>query len=745
MGEISLFVIMSTAEKPLVPAPQEDFYHHVNKRWIEDPANTIPPEYSTWGGFVVLHDESLKNQISLLQEIQSKSKEQRSIDEHKLALIWDASITTYKEWEEETPQESTSKLKYQAVTSELAILSQFLQDNETDRLKRLAKYFAYAQRCGITVPFDIDKGSDLTQSMDIILDISPSGLSLPSRDYYFDPQFENQRNLFKDHLSNIVKIFNDIGVELTEDFESKVYSFEKDLAMIRMKSSQSRDYAEYYTNIDLDSFPREIDSLNFLAEKLENYSEDERTIQKYSEEEKEKLANFMNEIYSELDLRRVMRENFKKNYPDTEASEERLYRFAVYDGDYFPRLFRILFDEKNDDRILAYFQYIVIKYGRSYCTKLLDEEFFDFYSRKLTGQSEQKPMEKRSISRINSWVGELLGIIYVEKFFPPTSKIEVEGMIDTILGVMKVSLENNDWLTSSTKEKALEKLQKFTKKIGFPDKWKDYSKLELNDNDSLYEIRKKILTFTFEVDFLDEINSVKDLTKWYMTPQTVNAYFHPLNNEVVFPAAILQPPFFMSSVDQIDFEVVSTKGNSLLAANLGGIGAVIAHEITHGFDDQGRKFDGDGNLVDWWTEQDTELFKSKTNIMAAQAEQYEYVVTDEDGNTTSHKMQAKLTMGENLADLGGLSLTKKALLKYLEGEDKEFIDGSLDTFFRSWANIWKFKAATETRIKRLATDPHAPAEFRGNLVNNFDEFYSIFQVKEGDRMFIPPEKRVVMW
>jgi len=729
-----------------IPSPKEDFYFHVNKKWIDDPVNAIPAEYSSWGGFVKLHDESLKNQISLLEEIQSKSKEDCSSDEYKMALIWKASIQKFEEWDKETSDDASNSELYFPITTEFGKLKEIFINGDGDLVDRMASYFSYATKYNIPLPLDFDKGGDLTSSMDIILDLSPSGRSLPSRDYYFEDSFQSQRESFKKHLQNIENLMKNANISLESDFVEKVFSFEKDLAYIGMKQDQSREYSEYYTNTSLRGFINEIDTLNYLSDKLNNYPEDDRNVSNYSEEEKETLSRFFEKIYSDLDLRRIMKENYEKEYSEP-ADESRIEKIAVFDGDYFRRVFRLLFNPENESRLIAYLQYKIINFSQAYCTKALNEEIFDFYSRTLSGQKEQKSSQKRSIQRINSWVGELLGIIYVDKFFSIESKHAVNGMIDTVLDIMKESLQNNDWLTEETKKSALKKLARFTKKIGFPDKWKDYSSLNIEETDSLYELRKKILAFLTRKEFFEKLNTVKDLTEWHMSPQTVNAYFHPLNNEIVFPAAILQTPFYSSSIGMIDFDYPEPLADVdvCLAANFGGIGAVIAHEITHGFDDQGRKFDENGNLVDWWTQEDTKLFESKTKLMGNQAELYEFKVTDENGKEIVHKMKPQLTMGENLADLGGLSLAKQALLRQLKGKSEDIIKASLEIFFRSWANVWKFNASKETRIQRLATDPHAPADFRGNLVKHIPEFYSVFDVQEGDAMYIPPEQRVAMW
>jgi len=255
------------------------------------------------------------------------------------------------------------------------------------------------------------------------------------------------------------------------------------------------------------------------------------------------------------------------------------------------------------------------------------------------------------------------------------------------------------------------------------------------------------------VEFFEKLNSVLDRNEWHMTPQTVNAYFSPTQNEIVFPAAILQPPFYHQSSDTVDFahgdEDKIAAGDATFdlaaAANFGGIIAVIAHEITHGYDDQGRKFDGEGNLNDWWTEADGELFKTKTDIMINQAKGYVYVDNEDGGKI--YNMDPKLTMGENLADLGGLSLALGVLKNRLAANNASdgAIKASMRALFKSWATIWKLNIKKDSRIQRLTTDPHAPCEFRANLVNNMDEFYEVFGVKEGDAMYIPPAQRLRMW
>lgn len=346
---------------------------------------------------------------------------------------------------------------------------------------------------------------------------------------------------------------------------------------------------------------------------------------------------------------------------------------------------------------------------------------------------------------INGEVGELLGKIYVSKYFSEDDKNAVHALVKDVLKIMENSLLNNDWLTEETKKKALVKLAKFVVKLGYPDKWKNYETLDFKADDSLFVLHQKTQAFDYQKEFLDKLNSVKDKTKWEMNPQDVNAYFHPLNNEIVFPAAIMQPPFYFRSLDLVDFDLGDKKDlpQLLTAANFGGIGAVIAHEITHGYDDQGRKFDSDGNIADWWQADDAKLFEGKCALMSEQATKWSFDDYQDDGSEAKvHRMNGELTMGENLADLGGMSLASQALQKRC-GDDMTKDHNMV--FFKSWANVWKSKETKPHIIKALASDPHAPPSFRGNLVKNVDAFYDAFDIQPGDAMYLPADKRVRMW
>jgi putative endopeptidase len=714
-------------EGTLEHTPQSNFYLWQNKKWLDDPANDIPADYTSWGGFMKLRDNSLKQQNEILKELENKDNLLEN--EKKMVIIYQKALQKYLEWDND-------KGNYNELGKELSKLSEIVNDDPVS----LATYGGYCHKNGIQFICDFDKGSDMKNVNDVILDLSPGNLSLPTRDYYFDDKFQKQRDFFVQHLNNVYDLLKNNSIQLSQNFVSNVFEFEKKIAYIKMTKAQTRLYDEYFTKTNLVGVYENMKNHNFVKHKLDNYDVSDKIIS-FEQKDKDLAKQFMETIYGCMELKDHMKNNFNKNFPNQDKSKA--YNLSIYDGDYFVRLFKLLNDPSNIQLCFSWLQYNIIKSMNEYCTKQLNDEFFDFYNRKLGGQNEQKSHEKRAVGAVNVWVGELLGKNYVNKYFPQESKDDIIQMIDKVINIMNESLKNNDWLTSKTKENALLKLSSFNKKIGFPDIWKDYSLLKFDDNHSLYEIKNKVKQFNYVTEFLNKINTHLDKNEWFMTPQTANAYFHPQLNEIVFPAAILQPPFYQNTYESIDMNIQPKEYyeqfnfNPLVPINHGGIMGVIAHEITHGYDDQGRKFDHKGNMKEWWTKEDIELFVEKTKIMAEQVNRYKYV----DNEKKVHTMNADLTMGENLADLGGLTLALKAMLKDKVYEHPE----SIKLFFRSWGNVWKAKFKEETRIDRLVSDPHAPTDFRGNLVKNIDLFHQVFDVKEGDDMWLEPENRVRMW
>ncbi|MFJ6534773.1 M13 family metallopeptidase [Paenarthrobacter sp. NPDC091711] len=351
---------------------------------------------------------------------------------------------------------------------------------------------------------------------------------------------------------------------------------------------------------------------------------------------------------------------------------------------------------------------------------------FDFYGTTLSGTPQNKERWKRGVAVVEAALGEAVGQIYVDRHFPAGHKARMETLVSNLIEAYRESISSLAWMGEDTKKEALKKLDAFRPKIGFPEKWIDYSAVEIDPADLLGNVER---AHDADVDrHLDEIGKPVDLTKWLMTPQTVNAYYHPMLNEIVFPAAILQPPFFTADADD--------------AVNYGGIGAVIGHEIGHGFDDQGSQFDGSGALRNWWTEDDRKAFEELTAKLVAQYDALSpYAAPD-------HKVNGKLTLGENIGDLGGLTIAYKAYLLSLNGAEPEVIDGftGFQRFFMSWAAGWRQVIRAEEAIRRLATDPHSPNEFRTNAIaRNLDAFHEAFAVNAGDGMWMEPGERVSIW
>ncbi len=368
----------------------------------------------------------------------------------------------------------------------------------------------------------------------------------------------------------------------------------------------------------------------------------------------------------------------------------------------------------------------VIRSNSPYLSSDFVNTNFDFYGKTLTGTPELRARWKRGVSLVESALGESVGRIYVERHFPEAAKSAMDVLVVHLVEAYRQSITALEWMGPDTRERALDKLDKFTPKIGYPVKWRDYSSLQIDAADLIGNVRA-----TNEFEFQRELGKIGkplDRDEWFMTPQTINAYYNPGFNEIVFPAAILQAPFFDENRDA--------------AANYGAIGAVIGHEIGHGFDDQGSKYDGDGKLTDWWTADDRAAFEARTASLIAQ---YDALAPQQ---VPDHHVNGALTIGENIGDLGGLSIAWKAYVLSLDGAEPPVIDGltGAQRFFLSWAQAWQIKARDEEVIRLLAIDPHSPNEFRCNqIVRNIDEFYETFDVTETDALWLAPKDRVTIW
>jgi putative endopeptidase len=389
-----------------------------------------------------------------------------------------------------------------------------------------------------------------------------------------------------------------------------------------------------------------------------------------------------------------------------------------------------VYSEQNLDALKTWLSWNVISSKAAYLSQEFVDERFSFYGTKLTGAPVNRARWKRAVSLVEGSLGEAVGKIYVEKYYPPQAKAKMDQLVEYLIQAYRESIQELEWMSDETKKKALVKLDKFTPKIGYPTTWKDYSSIVIDRNDLVGNI-KRVTSWGLDRE-MKKIGSPIDREEWFMTPQTVNAYYNPGFNEIVFPAAILQPPFFSLESDD--------------AVNFGAIGAVIGHEIGHGFDDQGSKYDGDGALISWWSDADRKSFEQRTASLISQFNELSPEQLPDE-----NKVNGELTIGENIGDLGGLGIAYRAYLLSLKdngGSEPEPIDGltAKQRLFLSWAQAWRTKGRDEMVLQRLATDPHSPPEFRCNqIVRNIDAFYEAFDLSPEDKLWLDQSQRVSIW
>ena len=543
-------------------------------------------------------------------------------------------------------------------------------------MKDLQKYLIEAVKEENNPLFDWGISGDLKNSKMNAVYLSSASLGL-GKDYY-QKENEDNRKTLNEYTKYVASLLEIIGEKNATEKAQRVVALEKSFAKTYLTNEEGRDANKRYN-------PKTMEELAKISKNIN-------------------LVNYLKGAGVNTD------------------------RVIIGELKYYENLDKFI-NPNNLELIKDYLKVHLVSDNTAYLNQRLDDLSFAFYGQYLQGQQVQRPMDKRALSLINGRLGEAFGKIYVQKYFSPEAKKEMEVMIDYLKKSYRQHINNLDWMSATTKEKALEKLSKFNVKIAYPDKWEDYSKLVIeskNDGVNLYSNLKNIVKWDYE-KALEKIGKPVDKTKWGMRPQTVNAYYSPLNNEIVFPAAILQAPFFDFKADP--------------AVNFGGIGAVIGHEIAHGFDDGGARFDGDGNLNNWWTEEDKKNFEVKVKQLADQFSKYEPVK----GNFVN----GVFTSGENIADLAGVAIAYDALQMYLKDKgNQELISGYSQNqrFFLSWATIWRTKSTEKYMINQVKTDPHTPGYFRAFApLTNVDAFYEAFDVKEGDKHYKKPEDRIKIW
>jgi putative endopeptidase len=547
-------------------------------------------------------------------------------------------------------------------------------DNVKDKAE-LPALIARLQQIGVTTPFDIDIDQDKRNSIAYAVYLSQSGLGLPDRDYYIDDSDARLVGIRKKYGEHVERMLALSGSKNAKQETADILALETAIARAHWTKVQSRDPVKTYEKVALGDLPAAAPGFGW------------------------------------------------KDWLDASGAAGKVSDVVLYQASYL-KDFGALFVKTPLSTWKAYLRWAVLRDYARFLDKQYVDERFAFYGTTLSGIPQNRPRWQRGVDLVDSSIGEALGRIYVEKYFPPASKVRMEKLVANLLATYKQSIDSLDWMGPQTKKEAQAKLAKIVPKIGYPSKWRDYSKLVIVPDDLVGNVMRA-RRFEYERN-IAKLGKPIDREEWYMTPQTVNAYYNPMMNEIVFPAAFLQPPYFNAEADD--------------AANYGGAGATIGHEISHGFDDSGSQFDGDGNLRDWWTPEDHKRFDAKTKALVAQFDAYSPV--------PGYFVNGKLTLGENIADLSGLAIAYKAYRLSLGGKEAPVIDGMTgdERFFLSYAQGSRDKTRDEAMIVQLKSDPHAPDEFRANgPLSNLDAFYKTYKLKEGDKMYRPPNERVSIW
>ena len=564
------------------------------------------------------------------------------------------------------------KARNAAGSEPIAELLKTVSDIDSPRM--VAAAMAELGKQGVDAPLAPYVGVDAKNSDAYTVYVSQSGLTLPDREYYLEDndRYKKIREQLVQYIADMLRVVEHPDPEAAAN---EIFQIETKIAAAHWTKTENRDPIKTYnkrTSAEVDALLGPFAWYAFAAG-------------------------------NEIELRDA---------------------FVIRQPTYLSQ-FGDLFGDTPTQAWKDYLTFRIVDAYAPYLSESIERRHFDFHSTAITGVSEQEPIWKRGVNITGSLVGELVGQLYVEEHFKPAAKQRMNQLVENLKRAFKQRIKTRDWMGQGTKKQALEKLSMFTTKIGYPDKWKDYTNLTIEPGGLLAD--HVIASARFEHQrALDKLDGPIDRDEWHMTPQTINAYYNPTMNEIVFPAAILQPPFFNMAADD--------------AVNYGAIGAVIGHELSHGFDDKGSKYDGKGNLRQWWTEDDRAEFETRAENLVEQYNEYEPV----EGNFVN----GKLTLGENIGDLGGLSVAYEAYRLSLEGKQAPLIDGLTgdQRFFLGWSQIWRRLYREPELLRRLVVDPHSPSEYRVNgIVRNMDAWYDAFEIKPTDKLYLKPAERVRIW
>ncbi len=539
----------------------------------------------------------------------------------------------------------------------------------------LPAMLAHLGKIGVGVPFDFGIHQDNKDSTKYVADIGQGGLGMPDRDYYLkadDKKLADTKAKYQQHVEKMLSMAGDKNAAANA---KAIVDFETEIAKVQWTKVELRDPIKAYNKVNL------------------------------------------------ADLNTVAPGFDWKTWLDTTGLSGKATYVIVGQPTYLKSFMEVA-NKTPIDTWKAYLSLHLIESYGSFLSKNFVDERFDFYGKTLSGVKEMEPRWKRGVGAVERSQGESLGKLYVAEYFSPEKKARMEALVKNLLAAYKESINKLDWMSPATKKEAQAKLAKFTPKIGYPNKWKDYSQLVVSRDDLVGNVmRSRVVEADREIN---KLGKPIDRDEWGMTPQTINAYYNPEMNEIVFPAAILQPPFFDAKADD--------------AVNYGGIGAVIGHEISHGFDDQGAQYDGNGNLRDWWTEADHKNFKAKTTALVNQYNAFEPI--------PGYHVNGELTLGENIADNSGLAIAYKAYHISLKGKKAPVIDGMTgdQRLYAGWAQVWRSKMREQQQIVQVKTDPHSPGQYRANgTLRNQPGFYEAYKLKQGDKMYLAPNERVIIW
>jgi putative endopeptidase len=646
--------------------PQDDLFSHVNGRWLAE--YEIPADRATDGAFRSLFDRAEVQVRNLITEVSEKALNIRAVgtDEQRIGDLYASFLD----------EDTVERRGVQPLLDELAAID-YAADPDA-----MAAVVGALQRTGVGGGVGAYIDTDSKNSNRYLMHVTQSGLGLPDESYYRDEQHAELLAAYPGHIARMFALTYGGAPEDHSQTAARILALETKLAAAHWDVIKRRD-------ADLTYNLRTFADVQGEAEGFD-------------------WSGWVSALGS---------------------TPSAVAELVVRQPDYLTAFAGLWCSEDLDDW-RRWLSWRLIHARAGLLTDALVAEDFAFYGRTLTGAEQIRERWKRGVSLVESMLGDAVGKLYVQRHFPPEAKARIDALVANLREAYRVSISNLEWMTPQTRERALAKLDKFTAKVAYPSKWRDYSKVVIK-RDDLYGNYQRGYAVNYDRE-LAKLGGPVDREEWFMTPQTVNAYYNPGMNEIVFPAGILQPPFFDPDADD--------------AANYGGIGGVIGHEIGHGFDDQGAKYDGDGNLVDWWTDDDRAEFGARTKALIGQYDVYTPRALD--NGHGSHHVNGAFTVGENIGDLGGLSIALLAYQLSLNGRPAPVIDGltGVQRVFFGWAQVWRTKSREAETIRRLAIDPHSPPEFRCNgVVRNLDAFYDAFDVNENDVLYLDPQQRVRIW